>query len=116
MANQTFSFRLPDKLNKKLSAKARSLGRSRTSLIIEALNRVVDSDQPTPTGLIEDLQRQVKSLQKQVVKLNKTVYSEDGFLGRILDLEQRTADNEAKLGRRRIGAKLGDVADRYAAK
>ena len=72
MANRTVSFRLPATLITKIEAQAKVTGRSKTSLIIEALNQAID---PQPSSIDSAapaaLQRQIQQLEAQVLALSE---------------------------------------------
>ena len=99
MANRTVSFRLPATLIKRIEAQAKSTGRSKTSLIIEALNQAIAPQDPLLDAAattafqqeIQALKDQVKTLSEQLDTLRQTSHSNVKLLDDIAFLKQAVA-------------------------
>ena len=71
MANKTISFRIPDEITEALDTQVKITGRSRTSLIVEALTQMFGLPQASPNGATTtSLEHQLKELEKQVTTLS----------------------------------------------
>jgi PAS domain S-box-containing protein len=70
MANKTVSFRLPEEIIAAIEARAKSVGKTKTDLFIEALCQVYDLDQPESASLtLISLQQQLDGLRQQIEAL-----------------------------------------------
>ncbi|MDJ0704514.1 MAG: PAS domain S-box protein [Leptolyngbyaceae cyanobacterium MO_188.B28] len=103
MANRTVSFRLPATLIKSIEAQSKVTGRSKTSLIIEALNQAIDpqtspSNSATTSALqqqIQELKDQVKTLSGQLDTLRQNTHPNGHLLDDITFLKQAAASFQA---------------------
>ncbi len=102
MANQTFSFRIPAKLLKQMEITARMAGKSKTELLLEALNEYFSSSDHV-LNLLGLAQKQIDFLRNktaiQSAQLKELRQFKDECLERILALEQKAAGHEASSDR-----------------
>ena len=71
MANKTISFRIPDEITEVLETQAKVTGRSKTSLILEALTQAFGlPTDPTETMTAPSLQHQLQALEEKVTALS----------------------------------------------
>ena len=99
MANRTVSFRLPATLIKSIEAQSKVTGRSKTSLIIEALNQAIDPQSPATDSAatsvlqqqIQELKDQVKTLSGQLDTLRQNSHSNGQLLDDVTFLKQAVA-------------------------
>ncbi|MCG8364111.1 MAG: ribbon-helix-helix domain-containing protein [Pseudanabaenales cyanobacterium] len=71
MANKTVSFRIPDEIIQALETQVKTTGRSKTSLIVEALAQALGLPQASPEVItITSLQHQLQVLEQKVTALS----------------------------------------------
>lgn len=71
MANKTISFRIPDEVTEALETQVKLTGRSKTSLIVEALTQAFGLPRTSPASpTINSLEHQLKALEKKVTVLS----------------------------------------------
>jgi len=73
MANKTFSFRLPAQIVDAIDEHARTSGRTKTDLVVEALAQFYGLDLPAPAPItIDSVQQQLDALREQITDLENS--------------------------------------------
>ncbi|MDJ0705750.1 MAG: hypothetical protein QNJ46_20990 [Leptolyngbyaceae cyanobacterium MO_188.B28] len=71
MANKTISFRIPDEITEALETQVKITGRSKTSLILEALTQAFGlPTKSTQSTTVQSLQHQLQALEEKVTALS----------------------------------------------